>query len=122
YADALDQFKAGYAAFPLSGFLVNIAQCQRKLEKLDDAAASYQQFLDGDNDDSRLRAEVQEALAEVRAEIDRRGLAVAEDGRRARDLEEQRRAAADEAAARAEAARQAAARPDLSARPAARAA
>ena len=35
YDDALAEFEAGYEAFPLRGFLVNIGQCQRKLDRLD---------------------------------------------------------------------------------------
>lgn len=86
YAEALDEFNAGYAAYPLPGFLVNIGQCQRKLDRLDDAAASFQKFLDADAGDARLRAEVQDALDEVRTERARRQAAAeAEAARRQRD-------------------------------------
>ena len=44
YSAALEEFNAGYEAFPLAGFLVNIGQCQRKLDRIDDAAASFQKY------------------------------------------------------------------------------
>lgn len=72
YAAALDEFNAGYQAFPLPGFLVNIGQCQRKLDRLDDAAASFQKFLDSGSGDAKLRGEVQDALDEVASERSRR--------------------------------------------------
>jgi tetratricopeptide (TPR) repeat protein len=97
WAAALEEFSAGYDAYPLPGFLVNIGQCQRKLDRLDDAAASFQRFLDSDVADPKLRAEVQEALSEISTERDRR-LAAEIEGRRQRDeaernhpLEEQSR-------------------------------
>lgn len=76
YGDALDAFRAGYDAAPLPAFFVNIAQCQRKLGRLDDAAQSYQAFLDAHTGGESLRSEVEEALSEVRAAIaERRGSA-----------------------------------------------
>lgn len=89
YAAALDEFQAGYDAFPLAGFLVNIGQCQRKLDRLDDAASSFQHYLDSDATDPKLRAEVQDALAEISAERDRR-LAAEVEARRQRDEAERR--------------------------------
>ncbi|HEY2743138.1 MAG TPA: hypothetical protein VGL86_00890 [Polyangia bacterium] len=89
WSAALDEFSAGYDAFPLPGFLVNIGQCQRKLDRLDDAAASFQRYLDSDATDPKLRAEVQEALAEISAERDRR-LAADVEARRQRDEAERR--------------------------------
>jgi tetratricopeptide (TPR) repeat protein len=78
FADALDEFQAGYQAYPLAGFLVNIGQCERKLDQLDAAAASFQKFLDSDPP-SELRGEVTDALAEVNGEIERRARAEAEE-------------------------------------------
>ena len=89
YSAALDEFTAGYEAFPLAGFLVNIGQCQRKLDRLDDAAASFGKYLDAESTDPKLRAEVQEALAEIATERDRR-LAVEAEARRQRDEAERR--------------------------------
>jgi hypothetical protein len=45
FADALTEYQAGYDAVPLPGFLVNIAQCQRRLGDLRHAHASYQKFV-----------------------------------------------------------------------------
>lgn len=87
WAAALEEFSAGYDAFPLPGFLVNIGQCQRKLDRLDDAAGSFQRFLDSDVAEPKLRSEVQDALAEISAERDRR-LAADLDARRQRDAAE----------------------------------
>lgn len=46
YHAALEEFEAGYAALPLPGFLVNIAQCQRHLSDFSAARASYERFLE----------------------------------------------------------------------------
>ncbi|MGZ3406381.1 MAG: tetratricopeptide repeat protein [Polyangia bacterium] len=89
YSAALEEFSAGYEAYPLAGFLVNIGQCQRKLDRLDDAAASFGKFLDSDVADPKLRAEVQEALAEISTERERRVAAEVE-ARRQRDEAERR--------------------------------
>jgi tetratricopeptide (TPR) repeat protein len=96
YAAALDEFNAGYEAFPLAGFFVNIGQCQRKLDRLDDAAASFGKFLDSDVADPKLRAEVQEALSEISAERERR-VAVEVEARRQRDEAERRHPVEEEA-------------------------
>jgi len=66
YAGALAAFQSGFDRYPLRGFLVNIGQCQRRLGHLREAAAAYQQFLDGTDIASALRTEVEEALAEVK--------------------------------------------------------
>jgi tetratricopeptide (TPR) repeat protein len=95
YAAALDEFNAGYDAYPLPGFLVNIGQCQRKLDRIDDAAGSFQRFLDADVGDPKLRAEVQDALAEISVERERRVTAELE-ARRQRDEAERRHPAEDE--------------------------
>src|SRR5258706_5328414 len=64
YADALAAFQSGFEALPLRGFLVNIGQCQRRLGRLDDAAASYAKFLDSTRSDPRLPAGGGGALTE----------------------------------------------------------
>jgi hypothetical protein len=71
FATALDEFNAGYEAYPLPGFLVNIGQCLRKLDRLDEASDAFQRFL-GAGGDPRLRAEVQEAISEIAEERARR--------------------------------------------------
>jgi tetratricopeptide (TPR) repeat protein len=45
YADALSEYEAGYDVQPLPGFLVNIAQCQRRLGSLAVARATYGKFV-----------------------------------------------------------------------------
>ena len=65
YLEALVEFQAGYDLLALPGFLVNIGQCQRKLGQLDDAAASFRQFLTGGTGAPDLRAEIREALDEI---------------------------------------------------------
>ncbi len=66
YDAALSAFQHGYELYPLRGFLVNIGQCQRRLGQLRDAAESYEKFLEEQGGSPALRAEVEEALAEVR--------------------------------------------------------
>lgn len=85
YDAALVEFNAGYEAFPLPGFLVNIAQCHRKLEHLEEARDAYQRFLDARTGDLVLRGEVEEALAEVRGELARRAEAEAQRQRAAEE-------------------------------------
>jgi hypothetical protein len=45
FAAALGEYQAGYDAVPLPGFLVNIAQCQRRMGDLRRARISYQKFV-----------------------------------------------------------------------------
>jgi tetratricopeptide (TPR) repeat protein len=42
---ALTEYQAGYDAVPLPGFLVNIAQCQRRMGDLRRARITYQKFV-----------------------------------------------------------------------------
>jgi tetratricopeptide (TPR) repeat protein len=88
YGDALDKFKSGYDAYPLPGFLVNIGQCQRKLDRLDEAQAAFQQFLASDSTDERTRAEVHEALEQIATEKQRRAEVQEALARRQRDQAE----------------------------------
>jgi tetratricopeptide (TPR) repeat protein len=64
YAEALAKYQAGYAAVPLPGFLVNIAQCQRRLGDLKTARATYREFVLV-APDSRLVPEVQTLIKEL---------------------------------------------------------
>ena len=64
YADALAKYQAGYAAMPLPGFLVNIAQCQRRLGDLKTARATYREFVLV-APDSRLVPEVTTLLKQL---------------------------------------------------------
>jgi hypothetical protein len=45
FAEALAAYQAGYDASPLPGFLINIAQCQRRLGDLRKARATYQKYV-----------------------------------------------------------------------------
>jgi tetratricopeptide (TPR) repeat protein len=45
FAAALAEYQAGYDAVPLPGFLVNIAQCQRRMGDLRRARITYQKFV-----------------------------------------------------------------------------
>jgi hypothetical protein len=45
FVEALAEYQAGYDAVPLPGFLVNIAQCQRRLGDLGRARVTYQKFV-----------------------------------------------------------------------------
>ena len=45
FAPALERYQAGYDELPLPGFLINIAQCQRRLGDLAKARATYQKFV-----------------------------------------------------------------------------
>jgi hypothetical protein len=64
YAEALAKYQAGYAAVPLPGFLINIAQCQRRLGDLKAARASYREFVLV-APDSRLVPEVEELIKQL---------------------------------------------------------
>ncbi len=72
WAAALDDFQAGYAAHPSPAFLVNIGQCLRKLDRLDEAALAFRRFLDGHTGSPRTRLDVWDALEDVTAELNRR--------------------------------------------------
>jgi tetratricopeptide (TPR) repeat protein len=61
---ALTEYQAGYDAKPLPGFLVNIAQCQRRLGDLKAARASYQKFVLV-APDSPLVPQVKSMMAEI---------------------------------------------------------
>jgi tetratricopeptide (TPR) repeat protein len=45
FAEALAEYRAGYEQMPLPGFLINIAQCQRRLGDLAQARTTYEKFL-----------------------------------------------------------------------------
>jgi hypothetical protein len=64
YAAALGKYQAGYAAKPLPGFLINIAQCQRRLGDLKAARATYHEFILV-APDSRLVPEVQTLIRQL---------------------------------------------------------
>jgi tetratricopeptide (TPR) repeat protein len=78
FAAALDEFEAGYAAQPSPAFLVNIGQCLRKLDRLDEAALAYRRFLDARTGAPRTRLDVWDALEDVTSELNRRVDSLAE--------------------------------------------
>lgn len=79
YAGALVEFRAGYAADPVPAFLVNIGQCLRRLDRLDEAALAFRQFLDTRSGSQRVRLDVWDALEDVIGELNRRVDRLAED-------------------------------------------
>lgn len=83
YAEALVEYQAGYAAKPLPGFLVNIAQCQRRLGDLKAARATYREFVLV-APDSRLVPEVRALIEQLDAVI--ADLAAGGDGASAADV------------------------------------
>jgi tetratricopeptide (TPR) repeat protein len=64
FDEALAAYQAGYDAKPLPGFLVNIAQCQRRLGDLKTARATYQKFVLV-APDSPLVPQVRSMIAEI---------------------------------------------------------
>ena len=78
WAAALDEFEAGFSAQPSPAFLVNIGQCLRKLDRLDEAALAFRRFLDAHTGSPRTRLDVWDALEDVTAELNRRVDSLAE--------------------------------------------
>lgn len=64
FDEALAEYQAGYDAKPLPGFLINIAQCQRRLGDLKTARATYQKFVMV-APDSPLVPQVRSMIAEI---------------------------------------------------------
>lgn len=64
FDEALTEYQAGYDAKPLPGFLVNIAQCQRRLGDLKAARVTYQKFILV-APDSPLVPQVRSMIAEI---------------------------------------------------------
>lgn len=71
YAEALAEYQAGYASSPLPGFLINIAQCQRRLGDLDQARTTYRKFIVV-APDSRFVPEVKSLIVELDKLLDER--------------------------------------------------
>jgi tetratricopeptide (TPR) repeat protein len=65
---ALEEFKAGYAAYPLPGFLINIGQSYRQLGERKRAITLYQQYLDLQPEDDSLRPQVQRMIDDLERE------------------------------------------------------
>jgi len=74
FAEALSAYETGYAQAPLPGFLINIAQCYRRLGDLTRARATYQKFVMVAPDSphvpevTNLIAEIDKLLAQLEEE------------------------------------------------------
>jgi tetratricopeptide (TPR) repeat protein len=78
YAEALRQFQRGYDFLPRAEFLLNMAQCRRQLEQLDEARALFKRYLAQAPADAPERGQVPELIAEIdRVLADRRAAAAA---------------------------------------------
>lgn len=64
FDEALAAYQAGYDVLPLPGFLINVAQCQRRLGDLKTARATYQKFVLV-APDSPLLPQVRSMIAEI---------------------------------------------------------
>ena len=67
WAEALADFRAGYALDPRPEFLINIAQTERRLGQRDEALASCERFLARATDSALVR-QVKQMMKELRAE------------------------------------------------------
>jgi tetratricopeptide (TPR) repeat protein len=68
FEQALEEFKAGYATYPLPGFLINIGQSYRQLGERKKAITLYQQYLDLQPEDDSLRPQVEKMIADLERE------------------------------------------------------
>ncbi len=64
FAQALAEYQKGYEYLPLPGFLINIAQCQRRMGELKQAQTTYRKFIMV-APDSPYVPEVKELVAEL---------------------------------------------------------
>jgi tetratricopeptide (TPR) repeat protein len=78
FEGALAAFRAAHTEFAAPDLWVNIAQCQRKLDRPDHAVLSYHAFLRTSSAPQELRLEVWEALDETLSELDARLYRLAE--------------------------------------------
>jgi tetratricopeptide (TPR) repeat protein len=69
FAEALTEYQAGYDLVPLPGFLINIAQCQRRLGDLHQALVSYRKFIMV-APDSRFVPDVKKLIEELQTLVD----------------------------------------------------
>jgi tetratricopeptide (TPR) repeat protein len=72
FRGALAEFQTGYRLMPSPAFLVNIGQCLRKLDRLDEAVLAYRRFLDSHTGSPKLRLDVFEAFEDTLGELNRR--------------------------------------------------
>jgi hypothetical protein len=69
YDEALREFAAGYELAPRPQFLLNLGQCYRKLDNLEQARAMYQRYLHDAPVSDPERAQAQQILAEIDRQI-----------------------------------------------------
>jgi len=69
YNEALREFAAGYQLAPRPQFLLNLGQCYRKLEDLQNARAMYQRYLHDAPATDPERPQAQQILAEIDKQI-----------------------------------------------------
>jgi tetratricopeptide (TPR) repeat protein len=69
YSEAAREFAAGYRLAPRPQFLLNLGQCYRRLDQLDNAREMYRRFLADAPPDDRDRAQAAEVLAEIERQI-----------------------------------------------------
>ncbi|HZS40962.1 MAG TPA: tetratricopeptide repeat protein [Polyangia bacterium] len=77
YSDALREFSAGHHLVPKPQFLINLGQCYRKLNDLENARKMYAQYLEQTPASDPERAQVQSLLSEVERELRERPRAAA---------------------------------------------
>lgn len=70
FDEALAEYQKGYDVLPLPGFLINVAQCQRRLGDLKKARATYQKFVLV-APDSPLVPQVRSMIAEIDGLLDK---------------------------------------------------
>lgn len=68
FGEALAEYQSGYDLMPLPGFLINIAQCQRRLGDLKQALVTYRKFVMV-APDSRFVPEVNQLIEELQTLI-----------------------------------------------------
>ena len=69
YSEATREFAAGYELAPRPQFLLNLGQCYRKLDNLEQARAMYQRYLHDAPVSDPERAQAQQILAEIDRQI-----------------------------------------------------
>jgi hypothetical protein len=93
FAEALGEYQAGYDAAALPGFLVNIAQCQRRLGNLTGALTTYRKFIMVAPDSPyvpqvrALVADLEKLARDAERERDRERAASGKPGARAMDAD-----------------------------------
>jgi tetratricopeptide (TPR) repeat protein len=69
FSEALSEYQEGYDLVPLPGFLINIAQCQRRLGDLKQALITYRKFIMV-APDSQYVPDVKKLIDELRALVE----------------------------------------------------